>query len=147
MVRVVVGEKHPPHIGRVHDGEDLVQPTVSVDERPGVDDHRLSRLDHHRVQAEEADRRRRHELGHHIRAVGDSVRLDGPGDVDVVGEGHGCSFSLHQAGCTDPDALAAQLLLLMDGAFVASLFRSASPAGHVGPAAAAVITSATRRRA
>jgi AcrR family transcriptional regulator len=53
-----------------------------------------------------------------------------------------------QAGSSDPDALAAQLLLLMDGAFVASrMFRSSSPAGHVGPAAAAIITSATRRAA
>ncbi|HVM15579.1 MAG TPA: TetR/AcrR family transcriptional regulator [Egibacteraceae bacterium] len=51
-----------------------------------------------------------------------------------------------QAGSSDPGALAAQLLLLMDGAFVASrMFRSSSPAGHVGPAAAAIIKSATRR--
>lgn len=51
-----------------------------------------------------------------------------------------------QAGSADPDALAAQLLLLMDGAFVASrMFRSSSPAAHVGPAAAAIIKSATRR--
>ncbi len=51
-----------------------------------------------------------------------------------------------QACAADPDALAAQLLLLMDGAFVASrMFRSSSPAGHVGPAAAAIIKSATRR--
>lgn len=53
-----------------------------------------------------------------------------------------------QAGSADSDALAAQLLLLMDGAFVASrMFRSSSPAGHVGPAAAAIIKSATRRAA
>lgn len=53
-----------------------------------------------------------------------------------------------QAGSSDPDALAAQLLLLMDGAFVASrMFRSSSPARHVGPAAAAIIKSATRRAA
>src|SRR5918994_980229 len=46
------------------------------------------------------------------------------------------------------DELAAQLLLLMDGAFVASrMFRSSSPAGHVGQAAAAIIKSATRRAA
>ena len=51
-----------------------------------------------------------------------------------------------EAGSADPDALAAQLLLLMDGAFVASrMFRSSSPAGHVGPAGAAIIKSAIRR--
>lgn len=51
-----------------------------------------------------------------------------------------------QAGSGDPDALAAQLLLLMDGTFVASrVFRSSSPAAHVGPAAAALIKSATSR--
>lgn len=51
-----------------------------------------------------------------------------------------------QAGSADPDALAAQLLLLMDGAFVASrMFRNSSPAAHVGPAAATLIKSATRR--
>ena len=52
-----------------------------------------------------------------------------------------------RAGSPDPDALAAQLLLLMDGAFVASrMFRSASPAAHVGGAAASIIKSGTRRR-
>ncbi|HEX2192614.1 MAG TPA: TetR/AcrR family transcriptional regulator [Acidimicrobiales bacterium] len=51
-----------------------------------------------------------------------------------------------RAGSPDPDALAAQLFLLMDGAFVASrMFRDASPAAHVGAAAASVIKSATRR--
>ncbi len=49
------------------------------------------------------------------------------------------------AGCRDPDALAAQLFLLMDGAFVASrMFGDSSPAAHVGEAAAAVIKTATR---
>lgn len=51
-----------------------------------------------------------------------------------------------RAGSSDPDALAAQLLLLMDGAFVASrMFRRASPAAHVGEAANAIIKSGTRR--
>ncbi|HWC12202.1 MAG TPA: TetR/AcrR family transcriptional regulator [Acidimicrobiales bacterium] len=51
-----------------------------------------------------------------------------------------------RAGSADPDALASQLLLLMDGAFVASrMFRSASPAAHVGGAAASIIKSGTRR--
>lgn len=51
-----------------------------------------------------------------------------------------------QGGSPDPDALAGQLLLLMDGAFVASrMFRRASPAGQVGQAARAIITSGTRR--
>jgi AcrR family transcriptional regulator len=51
-----------------------------------------------------------------------------------------------QAGSPDPDALAGQLLLLMDGAFVASrMFRRASPAAHVAEAARAIIKSGTRR--
>jgi AcrR family transcriptional regulator len=51
-----------------------------------------------------------------------------------------------RAGSRDPGALAAQLFLLMDGAFVASrMFSKASPAAHVGDAAAAVIKAATRR--
>lgn len=50
------------------------------------------------------------------------------------------------AHAPDPAALAAQLLLLMDGAFVASrMFRSASPAAHVGGAAASIIKSGTAR--
>ena len=50
-----------------------------------------------------------------------------------------------RAGSPDPDVLASQLLLLMDGAFVASrMFRSASPAAHVGGAAP---RSSTRPRA
>ena len=45
-----------------------------------------------------------------------------------------------QAGAGDPRALAAQLLLLMDGAFVAArVFGRQSPAAHVGPAAAALL--------
>jgi AcrR family transcriptional regulator len=45
-----------------------------------------------------------------------------------------------QAGASDPPALSAQLLLLMDGAFVAArLFGTRSPAAHVGVAAAALI--------
>src|SRR5918994_1035119 len=66
----------------------------------------------------------------------------------------GCMFQLAAADFPDGEhpanriALAAQLLLLMDGAFVASrMFRSSSPAGHVGQAAAAIIKSATRRAA
>jgi AcrR family transcriptional regulator len=51
-----------------------------------------------------------------------------------------------QAGSPDPEALAGQLFLLMDGAFVASrMFRRASPAAQVGHAARAIITSGTRR--
>jgi AcrR family transcriptional regulator len=51
-----------------------------------------------------------------------------------------------QAGSPDPAALAAQLFLVMDGAFVASrMFRSASPAAHAGGAAASIIKSGTRR--
>lgn len=50
------------------------------------------------------------------------------------------------AGVPDPDELAAQLLLLMDGAFVASrMFPDSSPAAHVGRAAAAIVSSGTRR--
>ena len=50
-----------------------------------------------------------------------------------------------QAESPEPDALAGQLLLLMDGAFVASrMFRRASPAAYVGQAARAIITSGTR---
>lgn len=52
-----------------------------------------------------------------------------------------------RAGASEPGALAAQLLLLMDGAFVASrMFRSSSPAAHVGEAAASLVRTATRRR-
>ncbi len=51
-----------------------------------------------------------------------------------------------RAGAFDPDGLAAQLLLVMDGAFVASrMFPDSSPAGHVGRAAASIINSGTRR--
>ncbi len=51
-----------------------------------------------------------------------------------------------RADCPDPDAIAAQLLLLMDGAFVASrMFPNDSPAAHVGEAAAAIIATGTRR--
>lgn len=51
-----------------------------------------------------------------------------------------------QAESPEPEALAAQLLLLMDGAFVASrMFPRASPAAQVGQAAKAIITSGTRR--
>jgi AcrR family transcriptional regulator len=51
-----------------------------------------------------------------------------------------------RAGSHDPDALAAQLFLLMDGAFVASrMFHDPSPAAHVGDAAASVINAATPR--
>lgn len=51
-----------------------------------------------------------------------------------------------RAGSPDPDGVAAQLLLLMDGAFVASrMFLSDTPAAHVGEAAAAIITAGTRR--
>jgi AcrR family transcriptional regulator len=51
-----------------------------------------------------------------------------------------------RAGSPDPGALAAQLLLLMDGAFVASrMFRRASPAAHVGEAARSIINAGTRR--
>ncbi len=51
-----------------------------------------------------------------------------------------------RAGAGAPDALAAQLFLLMDGAFVASrMFHEASPAAHVGEAAAADVKTATRR--
>jgi AcrR family transcriptional regulator len=47
-----------------------------------------------------------------------------------------------QAGASDPRGLAAQLLLLMDGAFVAArMFGTRSPAAHVGTAAAAIIRS------
>jgi AcrR family transcriptional regulator len=51
-----------------------------------------------------------------------------------------------QAGSPDPEALAQQLLLLMDGAFVASrMFPGANPAAQVGQAARPIITSGTRR--
>ena len=47
-----------------------------------------------------------------------------------------------QAGASDPPALADQLLLLMDGAFVAAgMFGTRSPAAHVGTAAATLIKS------
>ena len=47
-----------------------------------------------------------------------------------------------QAGAGDPRGLAAQLLLLMDGAFVAArMFGTRSPAAQVGTAAAALIKS------
>jgi AcrR family transcriptional regulator len=50
------------------------------------------------------------------------------------------------AGAPNPDELAAQLFLLMDGAFVASrMFRNSSPAAHVGKAAASIVSSGTRR--
>ncbi len=51
-----------------------------------------------------------------------------------------------RAGSPDPDAVAAQLLLLMDGAFVTSrMFRRASPAAQVGEAARTIINAGTRR--
>lgn len=51
-----------------------------------------------------------------------------------------------QARAPDPDGLAAQLLLLMDGAFVASrMFPDSSPAAHVGRAAASIINAGARR--
>ncbi|HVM36343.1 MAG TPA: TetR/AcrR family transcriptional regulator [Actinomycetota bacterium] len=47
-----------------------------------------------------------------------------------------------QAGAGEPRALSAQLLLLMDGAFVAArIFGTRNPAVHVGRAAAALIKS------
>ena len=50
------------------------------------------------------------------------------------------------AAAPDPDGLAAQLLLLMDGAFVASrMFPDSSPAAHVGRAAASIVNSGARR--
>ncbi len=51
-----------------------------------------------------------------------------------------------QAGSQDPDALAAQLFLLMDGTYVTSrMFRDSSPAAHVGGAAERLIKSHVRR--
>ncbi len=51
-----------------------------------------------------------------------------------------------RAGSLQPDVLAAQLFLVMDGAFVASrMFQDGSPAAQAGAAAAALIESGTRR--
>jgi AcrR family transcriptional regulator len=46
----------------------------------------------------------------------------------------------HEVGCHEPDEVAAELLLLMDGAFVsARMFGRSGPAGHVGDAARHII--------
>ena len=67
-------------------------PLLAVDQGARVHNHRLAALDDERVQVEQPDRRRLHELGDYVRPFADSVRRDREIGTDDIVDGHWLSL-------------------------------------------------------